>query len=553
MKSMVLKLQVMIITGLLLVVGMASADETNINKITPGKKIYSRANLEIFCIERRPNYPRYNPEYKRTIFYDDYLPYKIGYATGLGAGQDSSTKRHPDKGEKVQYIAHIYNMSNKVFNGKIIYQWYFNEKLIKEDICKCIIEPQEKTEISLSLTWQSDWLTEPYPIKFKIISPKIPEGPYGPYLRELVTYTNAMPQHVQVEEDFYDYFKQNTENVTNPTTDSIVQWIQLHMIKFNEMFQEAGTKARINYDIIKLVDNGAPLPPTEERIKYGAFPWAFKLKSESDDWRFGSAYYSKEEDIDYAYLHEVGHQLGLIDLYRLDVGSKGNDVNGEDYRWRDENGKRGLMCIDNCISVHSALALDSWLSYKRGYFGQYLYDIPKENYIKVVGDHGYPLKKAKIKIYQKIETPDRGERVPNIPKFSGYTDDKGLFYLPNVKINESLTPKTATGNKLRPNPFGYVSFLGNNGLFLVEIRKSNEVFYEWLPIPKFNNAYWRGNKNKAEYLIKIDLKQWRKIKLKSIREADPSIGAKELYSLGENYEMNERYDLAIREYQKNSR
>ena len=450
--------------------------------------------LEIFCIERRPNYPRYWALYTERTVYDDYLPYNVLYSYGLGGGQDSNTQRHPNEGDVVEYVAYVYNMSENVFDGEFVYQWYFNGGLIRESTWSGTIASLEKAEISLSLTWQSSWLTEPHSIKFKVVSTGLLNENC---LQELVTYTDAMPMYVQVEKSYYINFKRNTANVTNPTANSMVQWIQLHMIKFNNMFQEAGTKARVNYDIIKLVDDGTPLPPDSELTAYGRFPSVFHYNGLGDDWRFSSCYYSSADDIDYGYLHEVGHQLGLIDLYWL---NSSNPFNGEPYWWQDEDGKLDLMSgCQPYISTYHALALDSWLEYNRGYFGQYLYDVPENNRIKILDKYNCPVANARIQIYQMGISEIGNTTV----KFDGYTDSGGLFYIPNVKIDESIVPKTETGNQLRPNPFGYISMLGMNGVFLVKIQKDGNGFYEWLPITRFNEAYWRGNTSRAEYIIKI--------------------------------------------------
>jgi PKD repeat protein len=472
--------------------GASDTEYKSINVVLKGGE--TGDGLEIFCIERRPNYPRYWALYTESTVYDDYLPYNVLYSTGLGGGQDSNTQRHPNEGDVVQYVAHVYNMSENVFSGDIVYQWYFDDGLIRESTWSGTIASEEKVEISLSLTWQSSWLTEPHPIKFKVVSTGLLNENC---LQELVTYTDAMPMYVQVEKSYYGNFKRNTANVANPTTNSIVQWIQLHMIKFNNMFQEAGTKARINYDIIRLVDDEAPLPPDEELTAYGAFPSVFHYTAYGDDWRFGSCYYSPADDIDYAYLHEVGHQLGLIDLYWL---NSGNPFNNTPYWWMDEDGRYDLM--SGCapyISTYHALALDSWLEYNRGYFGQYLYDVPENNRIKVIDNEDRPVANARIQIYQ-MGISEIGNTTA---KFGGYTDSGGIFYLPNVSINESIVPETETGNQLRPNPFGYISMLGMNGVFLVKIQKDKSVFYEFLPITRFNNAYWKGNTSRAEYIIYV--------------------------------------------------
>ena len=62
---------------------------------------------------------------------------------------------------------------------------------------------------------------------------------------------------------------------------------------------------------------------------FAIFPFRYRA-SEGGDPRL-SGYYSASDDIDYGLLHEMGHQLGLIDLYQMDIWPEANQVSGLTY------------------------------------------------------------------------------------------------------------------------------------------------------------------------------------------------------------------------------
>ena len=72
-----------------------------------------------------------------------------------------------------------------------------------------------------------------------------------------------------------------------------------------------------------------------------------------------------EDDIDYGLLHELAHQLGIIDIYRLNIPAAANHVSGQGY-----TAVPGLM--RNCapfLSAHTALGMDRWFEFAHGYYG----------------------------------------------------------------------------------------------------------------------------------------------------------------------------------------
>jgi hypothetical protein len=149
--------------------------------------------------------------------------------------------------------------------------------------------------------------------------------------------------------------------------------------------------------------------------------------------------------------------------------------------------------------------MNSWHGFRRGYFGTYLYDVPEQNHLRILAGDGKPLLGATLTIYQKIVTPEGKDTIPLKPKFTGKTGANGIYRLPNVNINVSGFVKTETGNIPRPNPFGYISLLGDNGVFLIKIEKEGFCDYQWIDVTQFNLAYWQGKKSEATYDISSNL------------------------------------------------
>jgi len=102
---------------------------------------------------------------------------------------------------------------------------------------------------------------------------------------------------------------------------------------------------------------------------------------------------------------------------------------------------------------------------------------------------GEPLTGADVMVFQRVEKPDTGRRIYDIPKFHGATDGRGMYTLPNVPVDDSMF-YMATNDELRPNPFGYISNHGENGLLLIRVAKAGLVDYVWLDIIQCNLAFW---------------------------------------------------------------
>ena len=232
--------------------------------------------------------------------------------------------------------------------------------------------------------------------------------------------------------------------------------------------------------------------------------WTFRVEADDPDTPEDEAALSAEnyaasfaQHIDWGLIHELTHQLGAIDLYQLNVaGSYQNEVIDGDGRpllmgfdWTRPDlmggGDRGDYPWFR-YSEHTALALNQNTGHRRGYFGEYLYDLPGQATLRVLDIRGQPLPGALVTAYQTEFGTVRG-----LPAFSGLTDANGRFVLPARDVPFGGLA-TATGHTLAPNPFGAIDVVGRNGQMLLQISRNGQNFYTWWTVTDFNLARWHG-------------------------------------------------------------
>jgi hypothetical protein len=138
---------------------------------------------------------------------------------------------------------------------------------------------------------------------------------------------------------------------------------------------------------------------------------------------------------------------------------------------------------------------------RRGWYGDYLFNLPAKNVV-VVTSGGVPLNGAAIDVYQLQDGV-----IEDVPKFSGSTNIDGHFELP-----EYITPDWATHFGMAYNvqtPFAsrsspYPAATGENGVLLLRISADRPPVYRFLDLPRFNLEYAQGNTQIAWYPIEID-------------------------------------------------
>ncbi len=438
------------------------------------------ADLNVTFISRTPRYERLRVSYhKRTdAMVGDVKPYL--------SEKEKQKKRWPDEGEAVTFTAHVKNHGN-VSVECYEYIWMVDGIQAERGIAN---ELGSEKEAEFQLVWR--WKSGPHTVSFQV-DPLKQISEISKRNNQLTTRTDALTFHFHVEESLYDYFR----TIKNSWgTYSWEDWAQSQVALMNEMFKRAiypatpdGILERVTLDQItihpdgKLDSHGTHAPEDWEWDGR----WGFKKDYLNDNFYANNPWAIEHE---WSLIHELGHQVGRIDLYCLDVTAEQNEVNGERYISKTVDGMmhRGIYLPQDEVHFfceHTAASFNRDKGIRRGHFGEYLMDIPKKNILIFVNSACEPIKQAEINIYQAEPHGYTEKRINPPAKFSGKTNEMGEFILPE-------------------NPFGEINNWGTNGIFLIEIIHDHFTYYQWMEIVDFNLEYWRGNENRATYRLLIE-------------------------------------------------
>jgi hypothetical protein len=152
----------------------------------------------------------------------------------------------------------------------------------------------------------------------------------------------------------------------------------------------------------------------------------------------------------------------------------------------------------NYFESHTAGGMNSHYNYRRGYFGEYLFDTPAQTYLNFINANGDPLADVFVQFYQKYALTDTFD---NEPEIEAFTDTQGRMLLPNRVPDVPVV--TATGHTLRPNPFGQIFHEGSNAVMFVRTVQDGQELYGWFSLLDLNLAYWQGQTEQAEFTIQL--------------------------------------------------
>jgi hypothetical protein len=447
-------------------------------------------DLQIVTISRTPRYPRYDPIYTYYSITEPsgFGPYSFSAATGLGSGQTGATQRFPNVGDTVTYTSTVRNRGTNTWSGTLGGTWSVDGTAIASPSQAVTLAPGDVTSFALNRTWDG----ASHEIRFAINLADARSGNNA-----LAVDTKSVAFLSYVDQTYAEDFREDTANYAGAISDDMFDWLNAHMARYNQMFVDAACGKRVHFDVLAMLADSTA-DPAVNRIEFAIFP--FRYRAGEGSLRL-SGYYSPADDLDFGLLHEMGHQLGLIDIYRLDLPPELNQVSNTGY-----TAPADLM--HGCspfISEHSANGMNHWLNTAHGYYGQYLYGMPAQVRMRFFAFDGAPLSGATVKVYQMAERPGLGQILTNQVKAQGVTDAAGEYVLPNVPINPALVPTTHAGDTLYPNPFGYVAVVGTNGLLLLAVEKDGFVDYAWLDIIEVNNAYYAGQTASATFERRLAL------------------------------------------------
>lgn len=456
-----------------------------------GYQPYDETDLQVVGISRTPRFPRYAAEYTgyEVTEPSGYGPYIFSAATGLGNGQTTNTQRWPATNDPITYTATVRNRGSNPWTNSFTAVWQWDGT----NAASAAAGPLAPDALA-TFTLVRPWDGASHQVRFVITNADARAA------NNIVALdTKSVPFLSYIDESYYESFRRQTTNYSLAVTDDLIDWIQYHMARFNQMFSNAACAKRVHYDVLEMLADGVP-DPAVDRMPFGIFPFRFCASEVPYSYR-NSGWYNPTDDIDYGYLHEMAHQLGLIDIYQLDIGSEMNLVSGQGYTGPDDL----MRACSPFFSPQSALGMNHWLDQAHGYFGQYLYGIPAQVRMRFLSSAGKPLSGATVKVYQLEEHPGIGKLISNQIKAQGTTDSEGYFVLPNVPIDPAKVPPLPTGDVLRANPFGYVAVIGANGVLHFRVELEGDVDYAWLDITEANIAYYTGQTNLATFERRLPL------------------------------------------------
>ncbi|MBN2448568.1 MAG: discoidin domain-containing protein, partial [Phycisphaerae bacterium] len=319
-----------------------------------------------------------------------------------------------------------------------------------------------------------------------------------------------------VEQSMYDMFN-TTKNQVG--TYSFEDWIQWHVRVWNESymemsrfagFAEDGGRERVRIQKIEVVPDGMlcvggnhNVNCTSDYLLDGE--WGFRPdQSYVDKWSLL---------IEWGLLHECTHQLGMIDLYTMNMEAGtptapmkvqvkdgtshyitrgyypafGGLMGGGDTRYSEDYEGTGLL------SAWTAGALSSSTGYRRGFYGEQVYDVPDTVRLRALDAAGNPIPLAEFKVWQSRSgaTPDES-LYDWQPIFEGSANANGIVTLPNYGTLEAGPFTTITGHTLKDNPWGRTNVVGSNGSLLVKITGYGQKDYTFMRISQVNEASWSG-------------------------------------------------------------
>ncbi len=457
-----------------------------------GFRPYDETDLQVIGISRTPRFPRYAAEY---TFYEvtepsGYGPYYFTAATGLSQGQTTNTQRWPATNDVVTYTATVRNRGSNPWTNAVAGVWQWDGTNVEPVSAAGPFAPGSLGTFTLARPWDG----AAHDIRFLLTTPDARAGN-----NSVAINTRSVAFLSYIDESYYESFRFQTTNWANAVTDDLIDWIQYHMARFNQMFSNATCAKRVHYDVLELLADTAP-DPAIDTTPFAVFPLRFYASEAPSSYR-NSGWYNSADDIDYGYLHEMGHQLGLIDIYQLDLSPQMNQVSGVGYTGPDDL----MRACSPFFSTHSALGMNHWLDQAHGYYGQYLYGIPAEVSMRFLTRAGQPLSGATVKMYQLEDRPGVGKLITTQVKAQGTTDTNGVFVLPNVPIDPAKVPPLPTGDVLRANPFGYVAVVGANGVLHFRLEYEGAVDYAWLDITEANVAYYQGQTHLATFQREVNL------------------------------------------------
>ncbi len=383
-----------------------------------------------------------NPKYFHYRLYEVFdnegsgIPFEI-------SGTENS-KHWPTPGEPMTFTAHVLNKGTGN-SPAFTYRWYVNGSQVKEGTYASSLPPGGEGKIDLVYLWptldQSNHTSQT--IGFEVLT-------QDPYLQnnKLTDYLGAMSLSIWADTGQWQTLNARENGVG---TFSFEDWVQWQVRTLNERFAKAvynpvapkGVLERIRIDKIVVAEHVQNNMANDPDQPYIDGRWQFTGNSAQDYENYANNF---AKQIDGGLLHEIAHQLGVIDLYRIGLSPVDNFVLDDagkpsnigmtpfNYSGMMGGGSTSPYNDGSYLSSHDAGALNENLGYRRGYYGEYLYDIPRQNYIRVLDSQGNPVPNAQVTVYQKATPLSKGIMAPLLKGGRVVKVSDASFFNPGMEV-----------------------------------------------------------------------------------------------------------------------
>lgn len=448
----------------------------------------SKPDLSVTYAEQVPQYKRYRPSEPDPNYN---IPELVG--------KEATVKHWPDEGEQIKYVVHIKN-AGFTRSPATDFRCVIDGKTVRT--CRVpALNPGQVTDVEAPWKWKKG----PYQVA-ATVDPKQTIDEITRKNNTLLFKTDAYALVAVCEKSIVAPI----EKVNNWYGSFCFEdWMRGATVdQMNSLFRRCtydfapkGAEVSVRLGKILLVDE---LPDDGEKIHQIDIALGLNNNLYDGTWHYPlRAIYEwcgLANSFDWALVHELSHQLGVIDNYQYDMGPELNLVNQKRY----ERGPGGIMGgglignnHDPAYADVDIAGLNMTKGHRRGFYGEYLYNIPYKNTLIITLD-GKPLADNEIAVYQKDMHTGKIE-APAV--FTGKTDSAGRFELSNRPVPRDFT--TATGCALHANPWGYPDVVGRNGLMLIRTQVDGKWYYGFLDIGRSVVEFARGHKHNATYPVAL--------------------------------------------------
>jgi hypothetical protein len=312
-------------------------------------------------------------------------------------------------GETITMTAHVKN-AGFADAAPFEYVWLIDDKEIARGRVTKRLKPQERIELKTRWQWQDGF----HHVSFRIRTNQ----------REIATINNQITDPLWGFAFFYIVHKERVK-VWNEFRNAYgtfawEDYYRWHLDIMNLLFEQSvypsapeGIKARVRLDRIIYADDMDEAIRNRfsaDGIAYDQGGWIF-ISDEDRDRNWKAPEPQWRNNTEWSLPHELGHQLGLTDLYAL-------DYHGHENHRMPDNGDmlthyyRGYKTMMHWHGPHlwsevCAGYLNQTWNKPRGHFGDYYFAIPAENFLQIVDVNGLPVAGATVEIFQRGVVVDK--------------------------------------------------------------------------------------------------------------------------------------------------